>query len=301
MERNRGRRRDLIYPRQAEIGLGFPALTLTVLFTLVPLAMSSLLVFQRTRGFGEVRWVGFENFRRIVFEDPAFWNAIGRTFLFTAGTTVGTVVIGMALALAFHRRMPGSRALKFLAFLPVILPPTFYALAWRYGLDPIFGWFNTLLARIEPELVRPWLTDPSVVLWVVTIIGTIQYVGIPMILFGAALSDIPGEIEDAARVDGVNSWQMTWQIILPMARDVVVVVVAMQLIANFKWLDMVWALTKGGPGMATDVLATFVYREAFVESNLGYGSAAALIGTIIIVIASLLYNARLAPRRMSSS
>lgn len=276
-----------------------PALLLVLLFTLWPAITSVPLMFQRWPGYGDPQWIGFANFERL-FTDPDALGALLRTFALTILAAGGTVVLGTAFAIAFHRRIPLSNTLKFIIFLPVILPPTMYALAWKNALDPELGWVNPILRRINPDWSPAWLSDPSIVLWVVTFIATIQYVGIPMILMVSAMNDIPASVEEAATLDGVNAWQRIWRITLPMTRDVLVVVIGLQLIGNFKQLDTVYALTQGGPSKASDILSTFIYREGFTLGDFGYASVAGFIGTVIIVAASMAYTFFFRPAKISN-
>lgn len=275
-----------------------PAIVLTLLFTIYPLIVSIQLIFQRWQGFGNPRFVGTQNITTL-FSDPEALDALVRTLLLTAGTAAGTVIIGTALAIAFHRKIPLTNTLKFLAFLPVILPPTVFALAWKNALDPTLGWINPILEGISPTLALNWLSDPAAVMPVVIFVSTIQYVGIPMILMLSAMNDIPDSVNEAATLDGVSAWQRIRHITLPLSRDVLVVVIGLQIIGNFKALDTVYALTKGGPGLASDIMATFIYREGFQQGNFGYASAAAFFGTAIIVIISLTYSFFFRPNKMS--
>lgn len=280
-------------------GFLLPAIVLTLVFTIYPLIESIQLMFQRWPGYGKPQSVGFQNIEKL-FGDTDLFLALGRTFWLTAATAAGTVIIGTALAIAFYRKIPFSNSLKFLAFFPVILPPAVYALAWKNALDPTLGWVNPILSAINPDLARNWLSDPATAMWAVIFVSTIQYVGIPMILMLSAMNDIPESVNEAATLDGVNAWQRIWKIIIPMSKDVLVVVIGLQIIGNFKTLDTVYALTGGGPGLASDVLATFVYREGFKLSNFGYASTAAFFGTIIIVATTLIYTQYFRPQKMSN-
>lgn len=275
-----------------------PALVVTLLFAVWPFLQSFGLSFQRWQGFGAPTWVGLSNVKHL-FSDPDAWGALWRTLVWTGGQVIGTVAIGTALAYAFHRKIPFSNVLKFLAFLPVILPPTFYALAWQYALNPTFGWINKWLATIDPSWSRAWLSDPSATLWIVIAVGVLQYVGIPMILMLSAFNDVPVEVEEAAKLDGVNTFQSFFHVTLPLSRDVLIAVVSLQLIGNFKNFDTVWALTQGGPGRSSDIASTFIYREAFSFSNFGYGSAAGLALTVVILVISLTYTRFFRPAGMS--
>jgi multiple sugar transport system permease protein len=275
-----------------------PALAVTLLFTVWPFLQSFVLSTQRWQGFGIPQQVGLRNIETLI-HDPDAWGALGRTMIWTAGEVIGTVGIGTALAYAFHRKIPLTNVLKFFAFLPVILPPTFYALAVQYALNPTFGWINKLLGGINPAWSQPWLSNPNAVLWIVIIVGVLQYVGIPMILMLSAFNDVPPELEEAAKLDGANAWQTFFHVSLPSSRDVLVVVISLQMIGNFKNLDTVYALTQGGPGRASDIAPTFIYRQAFDFSNFGYGSVAGLAATFVILVISLAYTQFFRPRGMS--
>ncbi|MGJ0203329.1 ABC transporter permease subunit [Leucobacter sp. gxy201] len=276
-----------------------PAIVLVVLFTIWPALTSIPLMFQRWPGYGNAQWIGFDNFTRLFTDPDALW-ALLRTFALTVLAAGGTVILGTAFAIAFHRKIPLSNTLKFIIFLPVILPPTMYALAWKNALDPELGWVNPLLQQINPAWSPHWLSDPNLVLWVVTFIATIQYVGIPMILMVSAMNDIPESINEAATLDGVNAWQRIWKVTLPMTKDVLVVVIGLQIIGNFKQLDTVYALTQGGPSKASDILSTFIYREGFTLGDFGYASVAGFVGTIIIVAASMAYTLFFRPSKISN-
>ncbi|MEA4943823.1 MAG: sugar ABC transporter permease [Propionicimonas sp.] len=268
---------------------------MTIVFMVYPFLLSVPTAMQNWPGFGDAVWVGWRNFERLA-RDPDAVAALGRTFLYTAGETIGTVGIGLILAVAFHHRIPLTRALKFLAFLPVILPPTFIALAWRQALDPNFGWLTHMLAAVNAEWGRSWLDDPSASLPIVIVVGVLQYAGIPMVLFLSALGDIPQEINEAATLDGVSGWQRMIHVTIPLIRDVLIIVVGLQMVANFKFLDSVWALTRGASG--SDILPTFIYRQAFSSSDFGYASAAAIVTTGVILVVSMTYTFFFRPSRM---
>lgn len=270
-------------------GLLSPALALTLLFMAWPFVSSFVLTFQQWRGFGVPRDTGLTNLK-LLWEDPDFWGALWRTMVWTAGEVIICVGVGIALALAFYRKIRFSKTLKFLAFLPVILPPTFYALAWRYALDPTFGWMNSFLGAIDPAWDKAWLSDPNATLWIVIVVGGLQYAGIPMILMLSAFNDIPPELDEAAMLDGATGWKRFWHVTLPLSRGVLIAVVSLVMVGNFKNLDIVYALTEGGPGRSSDIFPTFIYREAFNFSNFGYGSAIGLVSTAIILAISLTYT-----------
>jgi raffinose/stachyose/melibiose transport system permease protein len=274
-----------------------PAFLLTALFMLWPFGKSLLLLFQRWRGYGESTFVGLQNILRL-FEDGDFASVMWQTIVYVGGSTIISTVIGVGLALAFYRRIPFSRTLRFLAFLPVVLPPTFLALAWKFALDPNFGWLTAVLGALNPAWDKAWLSDPSATLWIVVAVGVMQYTGIPMLLMLTAFQDIPPSIQEAATLDGASAWRRFWSVTLPLSRDVLVVVIGLKIIESFKAFDQIWALTEGGPDRASDILSTFVFREAFVFGNLDYANAVALAGSTVIILLSLVYTFFFRPQKM---
>jgi ABC-type sugar transport system permease subunit len=275
-----------------------PAVFLTLLFTIYPLVRSLALTFEDWNGAAAPKFIGLANLQRLVGDAEAR-DALIRTLVFAFGTTAGNTIIGTALALAIDRGIPFGGALRFLIFLPVVLPATFISLAWRYALDPTFGWLNNLLGAINPALDHSWLTNRNEALWVAMIIVITQYVGVTMILVLAGLRSIPQDIREAAAIDGATGFAQARHITLPLSRNVLIAVTSISLVANFKTFDTIWALTQGGPGRATDVVSTFIYRTAFGVNRFGYGSAAAFVATFVIVAISLAYTFRFRPDQMS--
>src|SRR5262249_21298607 len=143
-----------------------------------------------------------------------------------------------------------------------------------------------------------WLGDPNVALIPIILVSIWQYAGFPMIIFLAAIENIPSEIHDAATLDGVTWWQRVIKIILPLVMNVVAVIVMLQLIFSFKVFDIVWAMTKGGPGNASSVLGVYLYRIAFDYTKFGYGSAVAVMMFLIIFVLSMIYLRLFRPDRI---
>jgi raffinose/stachyose/melibiose transport system permease protein len=132
--------------------------------------------------------------------------------------------------------------------------------------------------------------DPKITLYAIVGVTIWQYAGFPMIVFLAAMENIPLDIHDAATIDGVNAWQRIARIIFPMIKNVIAVMVMLQIIFSLKVFDVIWVMTQGGPGEATNVLGIYLYRNAFVYTYFGYGSAIAVVMAAIIFAISMLYR-----------
>ena len=258
-----------------------PAYLLMFAFMAYPLVESLILSFYEWNGIGPRVFVGLDNFR-FLLEDTVFLKALKNNLIFSALTTAGTVVLGFLLAVAVERRVLGWSIFKIVYFLPVMMSGTVVGLLWGRLYDPTYGPINSLLHRLGWENPPVWLGDPNVALYAIILVTIWQYAGFPMVMFLAGMESIPPEIHDAATLDGVNARQRMTQIILPLVKHVVSVMVLLQLIFSFKVFDIIWAMTTGGPGEATTVLGIHLYRESFTYTHFGYGAVIAVVMFVII-------------------
>ncbi len=187
---------------------------------------------------------------------------------------------------------------KFLIFLPVLLPIVFTSLVWAFFLDGNFGGINDLLARIHPSLSRPWLGDPATVNLTIILVSVLQFAGFPMVILIAALRDIPRYIHEAATIDGVSVLQRVRHISIPHIRDVIATITLIQFMFGFRVFDQVFVMTRGGPGRLSEVAATFVWREAFVNRRFGYATAQAIVTSLVIAGLSMAYLTIIRTKRL---
>jgi raffinose/stachyose/melibiose transport system permease protein len=265
-----------------------PATALTALFTLYPAIGSVRLSFYDWAGTGPQHYTGLANYRTLI-HDGVFHNALVNTILFAVVTAVGTVGLGTMLALYIHRRLPLAGIFKALIFLPVVLPIVFTGLVWQYGLDTDLGWVNSSLDSIHQGLGQGWLSNPSLVMWTIELVTILQFSGLPMIIILAALQDVPKEVEEAAMLDGAYSLRRARDISLPLVRDVILTMVLLQLMYGFKVFDQVFVMTGGGPGNSSEVMSTYVYRQAFTLQHFGLGAAAAVVTSVLVIVVSMAY------------
>lgn len=265
-----------------------PAFLLIFVFIAYPLVESLILSLYQWDGIGARRFVGLYNFV-MLFTDEVFWLALYNNVKFMLLTTAGTVLIGFLLAVAIERRVKGWPIFKVVYFLPVMMSMTIVGLLWGRLLDPTLGPINFFLKKMGISNPPVWLGNPRTVLNAIIAISIWQYSGFPMIIFLAAMENIPLQIHDAATLDGVNSWQRVWYIIFPLVKHVFAMIVILQIIFSFKVFDIIWAMTQGGPGDSSTVLGIYLYRVAFRYTWFGYGSAVAVMMFIIIFTISLFY------------
>jgi raffinose/stachyose/melibiose transport system permease protein len=273
-----------------------PALALLAVFVLYPLVRSIQLSFYSWDGIGEPVFVGGRNFQRLA-ADPQFTLTLGHTLEFTLGATVGTVVIGFALAVVIANRVRGWRVFKITWFLPVMISMTVTGLLWSQllasGTTPI----NALVGLLGVHDPPDWLGDATTTLPVIILVTIWQFSGFPMIVFLAAIENIPRDLEEAAIIEGAGPWQRTRYVTFPLVKPVIAIIVLLQIIFSLKVFDVVWAMTQGGPGDSSLVLGVYLYRQGFMFERFGYASAIAVVMAVVIGSFTLGYLRFVRPAR----
>ncbi|MEU4419611.1 sugar ABC transporter permease [Actinoplanes sp. NPDC024001] len=282
-------------PRRPLISYGHwwwavPAIAMVLLVHYVATAGGAFYAFTDWTGIGAFTWVGLDNFRAII-DDPTLLGSLKNTLFLAFGFLIGTNVLGLLLALALNRTLKSRYLLRVLIFMPVVLSPLAVSYIWKFIFD-FNGPINQFLGWIGREdWQRPWLAEPGLALWAVLLVMCWQTTGLVMVIYLAGLATVPLEIEEAGALDGAGTWGRFWHITLPSIRASVAIAGTLMLVQGLRVFDQVMALTAGGPGGATETLATQVYKETFALSNFGFGAALALMLTLIILVFSALQQA----------
>lgn len=261
----------------------FPAMLLYLAFVLLPVLVTVILSFAYYDPQLGSHWVGFDNYGRF-FTDPRsrqiFWN----TLRFTLMAVTGNVTVGLLLALALNRAMPGWLLYFFrLAFfLPVIIAAAFVAIVWGYFFQDA-GIFNYYLAHLGLPTVR-WLTSAQTAMPSIVFMDVWKNTGFFMIIFIAALQGVPKTIVEAAIMDGTSAWRRFWRITLPWISPVVFFAIVYASIGALQVYESIWILTKGGPGDETRSMSINIVEEAFGSFHIGYAAAVAVVMTVVILI-----------------
>ncbi len=233
----------------------------------------------------EINFIGLKNFQEI-FEDRVSMLALKNTLIFASVTTVGKNVLGLGLALILNTKLRGRTVWRAIYFCPAILSTIVVGLVFSAVLHPT-GLLNDALTFVGLEsITRSWLTDKDIVMFTISAVEIWMYAGFHMAIYLAGLQSIPYDLLEAARIDGASPWQQFRYIIFPLIIPSFNINLIMSLIGGFKVFDMVYVLTNGGPGFASQVVSTMVY-EAFGEGRWGYGTALNLILFVIISFISL--------------
>lgn len=263
-----------------------PALAFYLFVVLIPGVRGTYFAFTNWNGLSRVQqFVGLANFRAIL-HDSAASGAIEHTLFIALAVTIAQNVTGLLLALGVTSKIKSRNALRVLFFAPSVVAPVATGYLWQYLLSPD-GALNTLLHAVGLGfLQQDWLGNPSLVLW--SIVGVIvwQFAGYSMVIFIAGLQSIPGEVIEAAVVDGADRWQRFWRVTFPLLRPAVVINLMLSVIGGLKLFDQVWVMTGGGPGHASETMSTLIYKNAFQFGEYGYSVAMALVLTLFVAILS---------------
>ena len=265
-----------------------PALAIYLVFMLYPFLNTIYLSFTNWNGATVTKdFVGLSNYARMI-GDAAAWKAFYNNVIWVIIGTISPVVIGLFLALLLWSGARGSLFFRTVYFLPFILPLVVVSIVWQWIFHPLFGPFNKLLDSVGLEqLSRGWLGDPNTALYAVLVSAIPGATGLVVVILFAALQNVDVSQVEAAKIDGANWFQRAWYIVIPGIAPVITMVTAITLIGGFAVFDNVFVMTGGGPGHASEVLGTYTYQVAFQENQAGYGSALAVLMTVLSLVAAL--------------
>jgi raffinose/stachyose/melibiose transport system permease protein len=233
--------------------------------------------------------VGLDNYRALA-DDPVVVRAAINNLIWTAVTIVGPVILGLTLAILLNGKARGKPVLRMLFYTPGVLPLVSIASIWGWLYNPQYGAVNAVLRAIGLDgLAQPWLGQDSTALAAVMVPAIWLRTGFPMLLYLAALQGIPQEQYEAATVDGASRSQQFWHITMPNLRPAHYIVLALSLIDSFKVFDLIYATTYGGPGTATQVMGTWMYMNVFQYYHAGYGTAIAVVITLVAMAVGIPY------------
>ena len=227
-------------------------------------------------------FIGLGNYLRLV-EDPVFWQTLWNSVVWVFGSVVLQFVFGFAAALLLHQAFTGRALVRTLTLLPWIIPGVVVGLIWEWLYQPNYGVINDLLLKAGWMHDRvAWLSSPDLAMGAV--VFTNVWRGIPFfaIMLLAGLQAIPGELYEAAHVDGAGVVSRFWHITLPLLRPIIVVATATRIIWTFNYADLIFVMTGGGPANATQITSTYTLLQAY--SNLDFGYAATLSVTLLLIM-----------------
>lgn len=274
---------------QAWVAAAFllPALLMLAVFLVYPLLSSFRLSLLSWNGLGNTaQYVGLQNWADLA-HDSTFGTAIKNNGLLALLSIAVQIPVGLVLAFLLNRAGRGSTFLKVLYFLPLLMSSVAIGTVFRSVYDPNFGPINSVLRAVHLDaLAQDWLGNPNLAL--ASVIAVVCWQNIPfyMLLFLAGLSSMPGELREAATLDGASEPVIFWRITLPFLQGTIRTAIVLSLIGSLRYFDLVYVMTGGGPSGASEVMATYMYRTVFASFNIGYGAAISTAMFVIVAVAS---------------
>lgn len=266
------------------VGPVFIAFTIVVL---VPFFSGIYYSFTDWNGItGEIKWVGLDNFKYIFTDDKQFLQSFKLTAVYTVVAIILTNAIGFSLALLVTQKLKSSNLLRTVFFMPNLLGGLLLGFIWQFIFIRGFASIGELTGIPLFELA--WLGDKNTAFWGIVIVSIWQGAGYIMLIYIAALQNIPKELIEAAKMDGANRFQVLRNIKVPLVAPAVTICLFLTTASSFKIFDANLSLTNGGPFKSTEMLALNIYTEAFVNNRYGIGEAKALIFFIVVAAISIL-------------
>ncbi|MGF1626455.1 MAG: carbohydrate ABC transporter permease [Alphaproteobacteria bacterium] len=264
-----------------------PAVTVILLIGLFPVIYTLMISMQNLTMMDEdTSFHGLVHYGSL-FSDSRFWQSIGHTLIFVAVALPAELLLGLALAYLFLDRLPGKQIFVALLVLPVVVSPVIAGATWRLLFDQRYGPINQMIGWITgEERTILWLLDPSLVYPAILIAEIWQWTPFMFLLLLAALSNVDQSQLEAAEIDGARFARKFFRIVLPAIWPVMAIAVLIRGLDLFRLFDVVWALTRGGPGTMTETFSIYAYVQGFQQFETSYTAAMALV-VIVLLAASV--------------
>jgi len=280
----KGRGRDS-HPRPSYMPFVLPALFVVGAVIIFPWIFTLWMSVREWQIGGETGFVGFDNYWRLA-TDARFWQSMSHTLSYTILSVIAPMVLGTMAALIFDKKIPLRGLLRGIFVMPMMATPVAVALVWTMMYHPQLGVLNYLLSivGIPPQ---EWIFNQSTVIPALVAVETWQWTPLTMLIVLGGLASMPRDPFESAEIDGANGWQkfryITWPMILPF----IMVAMIIRSIDALKSFDIIYAMTQGGPGTASETINIYLYNVAFSYYDIGYASAIAVIFFIIIIAMSI--------------
>ena len=263
-----------------------PALVFYLFAVFYPIVDSIRLSFVSWQGIGPQNYVGFSNYLRL-FKDPVMWESFFNNLIYVVIVVAMQLLIGLLFAVLLTYMQKNVTIVKTLYYIPCIITTVAVGQMFRsmYATQPE-GLFNIMLSAIGlGDLVRSWLADVDTVLVAVSLPEGWRFTGMYMVIYYAALISIDSEVSEAAIIDGASKWTTLWKIKIPMIKPVIILTLTMCITGALRGFNIPYLLTNGGPGNASELMSTYMYKQAFSSLQFGYGSAIAVFIIVESIIA----------------
>jgi len=255
-------------------------------FTIYPICASFSWSFCMFDGFSPPVWVGLENYRILLLEDPLFWKSLFNTLFMVILALPITLAFSLSLALLLNMKVKGQPVYRTILYLPSIAPVIAVSVLWLWMLNPEYGLINRFLGFFGMDVIG-WLIDPNMAKPALILMGLWQ-VGGGVLIFLAGLQNVPMALYEAAEVDGAGILHKFRHVTLPMISPILLFNAIMGIIGYFQYFTQAFVMTAGGPQDATLFYALHLFNKAFLDFQLGYASAMAWILFLLILVATII-------------
>lgn len=256
-----------------------PGLLLLLAVIYVPLALTGYYGLMKWDGIGDMQFAGLSQYERLI-QDSRLWQSSYHSLLLALFSTVSLLGY-LAVALLLSSGIKAAGLLRKIYLVPMLLSSVAIAQLWLKIYHPTNGVLNTLLEAVGFKHTILWLADPAIVLPAIFIPILWQYAGFYILIYYAALTGVPSTLIDAARIDGARAWQIAFRIKVPLIAGVIKATVVLAIVGSLKYFDLIYVMTGGGPNGSSEVVASYLYNQAFRSFNFGYGSA---IGFFLLLL-----------------
>lgn len=267
-----------------------PALIVYALYVIYPILATLNYSFYDWNGNNVGTYIGLQNYVQL-FNDSIFWTALKNNTWITLTSVLVQIPMGLIMALMLFAPIKGIRLMSSVYFFPFLMSTVAIGLLWIYMFDPINGSINQLINFFGFENVA-WLSGENSAMIAVLFVIVWQFAPFYMILFRAAIVGIPEELYEAAEIDGAKPWHKFFRITLPLLMPTIVSSSILAIVGSLKAFDIFYVMTGGGPNHATELMGTYMFKQAFVNFNMGYASAIAFvmffIALIVVIIIQVL-------------
>jgi multiple sugar transport system permease protein len=266
-----------------------PAVVTLFLIVIIPIAFNLTLAFNKwTIGLGQPRFIGLGNFIELL-SDERVLNGVKVMIYFSGLSLSLEMVLGLLIAVYFSRQFKGSEIVQAIYILPFAATPVAVALIWRIMLNPEIGVLNYMLQSVGlPRSL--WVSSTNTVVPALVLVDVWKWTPMVTLIVLAGLKSLPHEPYEAARVDGATSLQIFWYITLPLIRPVLIAALMLRSLDNLKEFDMIYTITQGGPGIASETLYLYSYNVGFSFFKAGYGSALMVVVFLIVLVFNVVMN-----------
>lgn len=265
-----------------------PSLLIFLLYRILPLAWNVVLSFQSWSPLHAPSWVGFDNYDEMLNDDDVFWQALRNTLIFMASAPVA-VTLALGIALLVNSDLKGASVYRTIVFLSYPLMTVAVAIIWRWLYDERGGLLNFVLRSLHViDKPIPFLQSFDWSLPCVIAADVWQVLGFYMIVLLTGLQQIPPHLYEAARVDGAPAWARFLRITLPMLRPSLFLCAVIGILNSFSAFDLVYVMTNGGPGHATELLITYIYKAGFGQTRFDYAAALTVAQFLLLLVLTML-------------